>query len=209
MDDESIRQKLQEIDDPKESPSIMPKLKLENPEAVLEESISNIHFLRNIKEVKNKNIQDIYFGNALMEMTKMYSELRTTSKKEDEAEPKIPDHLITKENLKDIIQINLKYEISKETLELIFYALEIPLYEDTKIDFLLFVKIYSLIQEKIKNESFNCIKENLENISNEELDENSKENIRYSEEEELDPNQEQEQEENNIQLREQNEDNDQ
>lgn len=190
VEDEAIQQKLQEIKDPKERPSQMPILKLKNAEAVLEESITNVHFLRNIKRVKNKNIEDLYTGKALVEMIKMYSELRTTAKKDDENENKIPDHLITRDNLKDIVQINLNYVISKETLELIFYALELPLYDDTKIDFLLFVKIYFLIQQKIQNDN----NANQESVEEDPLNEDLEENNRYNDEEEADGAQDEEEE---------------
>ncbi|MCQ2818890.1 MAG: hypothetical protein MJ252_16615 [archaeon] len=175
VEDKEIQEQLKLISDHKERPSDMPVLKLKNPEGVLEDSISNVHFLRNIKKVKNKNIEDLYDGKSLIEMTKMYSELKQGVKKEEDGENKIPDFEITRDDLREIINLNLSYVLTKETLELIFYALELPLFEETKIDFLLFVKIYFLIQQKLQNEQMD--KEE-EEMLNEEMEENN----RYDEE---------------------------
>ena len=79
----------------------------------------------------------------------MYSQLRTTKKKDDDNENKIPDFTISLDQLKKTIANNLNFDLSNEILEIIFYALKIPFVEDTKIDFLLFFKIYYLIYTKI------------------------------------------------------------
>ena len=71
----------------------------------------------------------------------------------EELENKIPDYTISITELKAIIYNNLSYDITGETLELIFYALGLPLYQDTKVDFLLFVKIYYLIAQKVQMDS--------------------------------------------------------
>ena len=51
--------------------------------------------------------------------------------------------------MKKTIGNNLNFDLSNDTLEIIFYALKIPFVEDTKVDFLLFFKIYYLIYTKI------------------------------------------------------------
>ena len=79
----------------------------------------------------------------------MYSQLRTTKKKDDEAENKIPDFTIPLIDLKKTIKERLDFELTDDILEIIFYALKIPLKKDTQIDFLLFFKIYYLIETKI------------------------------------------------------------
>ena len=83
----------------------------------------------------------------------MYSQLKSTSVRDEELENKIPDYTISITELKAIIYNNLSYDITGETLELIFYALGLPLYQDTKVDFLLFVKIYYLIAQKVQMDS--------------------------------------------------------
>ena len=65
---------------------------------------------------------------------------------------KIPDFTISIPELKSIIYSNLSFELDNDTLEMIFYALGLSLVDDTKVDFLLFVKIYYLIFQKINGE---------------------------------------------------------
>ena len=149
VNDEKLNIDISKINDPKEVPAPIPGLCLKNPEAVLEDSINNVHFIRSIKEVKNKNLQELFKNEEQKEIIKMYSQLRTTKKKDDDNENKIPDFTITLDQLKKTIANNLNFDLSNEILEIIFYALKIPFVEDTKIDFLLFFKIYYLIFTKI------------------------------------------------------------
>lgn len=153
VDDETMKIDISKIEDPRDVPSQMPKLKLANPESVLEESINNVHFIRNIKVVKNKNLQELFSSDEQKEIIRMYSQLKSTSVRDEELENKIPDYTISITELKAIIYNNLSYDITGETLELIFYALGLPLYQDTKVDFLLFVKIYYLIAQKVQMDS--------------------------------------------------------
>ena len=149
VNDEKLNIDISKINDPKDVPASIPGLCLKNPEAVLEDSINNVHFIRSIKEVKNKNLQELFKNEEQKEIIKMYSQLRTTKKKDDENENKIPDFTITLDQLKKTIANNLNFDLNNEILEIIFYALKIPFVEDTKIDFLLFFKIYYLIFTKI------------------------------------------------------------
>ena len=149
VNDEKLNIDISKINDPKDIPAPIPGLCLKNPEGVLEDSINNVHFIRNIKDVKNKNLQELFKNEEQKEIIKMYSQLRTTKKKDDEDENKIPDFTITLDQLKKTIANNLNFDLSNEILEIIFYALKIPFVEDTKIDFLLFFKIYYLIFTKI------------------------------------------------------------
>ena len=149
VNDEKLNIDISKINDPKDIPAPIPGLCLKNPEAVLEDSINNVHFIRSIKEVKNKNLQELFKNEEQKEIIKMYSQLRTTKKKDDDEENKIPDFTITLDQLKKTIFNNLNFDLSNEILEIIFYALKIPFVEDTKIDFLLFFKIYYLIYTKI------------------------------------------------------------
>ena len=91
----------------------------------------------------------------------MYSQLRTTKKKDDDNDNKIPDFTITLDQLKKTINSNLNFDLSNDILEVIFYALKIPFVEDTKVDFLLFFKIYYLIYTKVfpKEEEIDAEKE--------------------------------------------------
>ena len=149
VNDEKLNIDISKINDPKDIPAPIPGLCLKNPEGVLEDSINNVHFIRSIKDVKNKNLQELFKNEEQKEIIKMYSQLRTTKKKDDEEENKIPDFTITLDQLKKTIANNLNFDLSNEILEIIFYALKIPFVEDTKIDFLLFFKIYYLIFTKI------------------------------------------------------------
>ena len=156
VNDEKLNIDISKINDPKDIPAPIPGLCLKNPEAVLEDSINNVHFIRSIKEVKNKNLQELFKNEEQKEIIKMYSQLRTTKKKDDEDENKIPDFTITLDQLKKTIKANLEFDLSNDILETIFYALKIPFTEETKVDFLLFFKIYYLIYTKV------CSKEEYE-----------------------------------------------
>ena len=156
VNDDKLHIDLSKVTDPKEIPASIPELSLKNPEGVLEESINSVYFIRSIKEVKNKNLQELFKNEDQKEIIKMYSQLRTTKKKDDEDENKIPDFTITLDQLKKTIKANLEFDLSNDILETIFYALKIPFTEETKVDFLLFFKIYYLIYTKV------CTKEEYE-----------------------------------------------
>ena len=65
------------------------------------------------------------------------------------------------------------YDLTDEVLELIFYALGMTLYQDTQVDFLLFVKIYYLIVQKEQGdeEEGEDVKEGQEELNEVEGDE--------------------------------------
>ena len=149
VNDDKLPIDINKITDPKEIQAQIPELSLKNPEGVLEESINSVYFIRSIKEVKNKNLQELFKNEEQKELIKMYSQLRTTKKKDDDNENKIPDFTITLDQLKQTIKSNLDFDLSNDILEVIFYALKIPFVEDTKVDFLLFFKIYYLIYTKV------------------------------------------------------------
>jgi hypothetical protein len=149
VNDDKLHIDLSKVTDPKEIPASIPELSLKNPEGVLEESINSVYFIRSIKEVKNKNLQELFKNEDQKEIIKMYSQLRTTKKKDDEDENKIPDFTIPLDQLKKTIKSNLDFDLSNDILETIFYALKIPFTEETKVDFLLFFKIYYLIYTKV------------------------------------------------------------
>ena len=150
VNDDKLHFDLSKITDPKEIPASIPELTLKDPEGVLEESIRSVYFIRSIKDVKNKNLQELFKNEEQKEIIKMYSQLRTTKKKKDEDdENKIPDFTITLDQLKKTIKSNLDFDLSNDILETIFYALKIPFVEETKVDFLLFFKIYYLIYTKV------------------------------------------------------------
>ena len=81
VNDDKLHFDLSKITDPKEIPASIPELNLKNPEGVLEESIRSVYFIRSIKEVKNKNLQELFKNEEQKEIIKMYSQLRTTKKK--------------------------------------------------------------------------------------------------------------------------------
>jgi hypothetical protein len=176
VEDDTVKEDLEKITDPKEIPSDMPELCLENPEAVLEESINQVHFIRNIKLVKNKNLQEIFGNEEQKQIIKMYSQLKETSYRDEEMENKIPDYTISIGELQTIIYNNLSFNLTNEILEVIFYALGLPLLNDSRCDFLLFCKIYYLILNKING---NELSDNYSQFEGE-----KKENYKKEEEEE-------------------------
>ena len=111
---------------------------------------------------------------------------------------KIPDFTISIPELKSIIYSNLSFELDNDTLEIIFYALGLQLIDDTKVDFLLFVKIYYLIYQKINGEL------EQENISQQMFDDNV-ENKRYNEQDKKEGEEEGEIQEGNVEVNEENE----
>lgn len=149
VNDDKLKIDINKIPDPKDIPSPIPGLSLNNPEEVLEESINNVHFIRNIKEVKNQNLQELFGSDEQKGIIQMYNQLKVTKKKDEENENKIPDFTIDLNALKSTIYSNLGFNLTDDILEIIFYALKIPLKQDTRVDFLLFFKIYYLIKTKI------------------------------------------------------------
>ena len=166
----------------------MPELCLDNPEAVLEDSINQVHFIRNIKLVKNKNLQEIFGNEEQKQIIKMYSQLKETSYREEEMENKIPDYTISIGELQTIIYNNLSFNLTNEILEVIFYALGLPLLNDSRCDFLLFCKIFYLISNKING---NELSDNYSQFEGEKIEEDKKEEVQEGEEEDK-------KEENNV-----------
>jgi hypothetical protein len=188
VEDDTVKEDLEKITDPKEIPSDMPELCLDNPEAVLEDSINQVHFIRNIKLVKNKNLQEIFGNEEQKQIIKMYSQLKETSYREEEIENKIPDYTISIGELQTIIYNNLSFNLTSEILEVIFYALGIPLLNDSRCDFLLFCKIFYLISNKING---NELSDNYSQFEGEKIEEDKKEEVQEGEEEDK-------KEENNV-----------
>ena len=175
VDDETMKIDESKIPDFRDVPAQMPVLKLEKPAEVLEESINNVHFIRNIKAVKSKNLQELFSSEEQKKIIKMYAQLRqsTNRNNDDENENQIPNYTISIKELKGIIRDNAAYDLTDEVLELIFYALGMTLYQDTQVDFLLFVKIYYLIVQKEQGdeEEEEDIKEGQEELNEVEGDE--------------------------------------
>lgn len=194
--DDKFKLDITKINDPKDLPSPIPELYLANPEEVLEDSIKNIHFVRSIKDVKSKNLQDLFNAEDQKEIIKMYSALRVKSIRDEDEENKIPDYTITISDLRSIIYNNLNFNLSDEILELIFYAMGLPLREDTEVDFLLFVKIYYIIYLKINEAEEEMQEEEKAEYEAQEQEENieaTEEQPQYTENQEEEQNLEEEQ----------------
>lgn len=194
--DDKFKLDISKINDPKDIPSPIPELYLANPEDVLEDSIKNIHFVRSIKDVKSKNLQDLFNSEDQKEIIKMYSALRVKSIRDEEDENKIPDYTITISDLRSIIYNNLNFNLNDEILELIFYAMGLPLREDTEVDFLLFVKIYYIIYLKINEAEEEMQEEDKAEYDMQDAEENPEEGGAEEQEEQEPPyteNQEEEQ----------------
>jgi hypothetical protein len=173
VDDENIKKEYNKHFKAEDSPSLIPIIKLNNPEGILEDSINKVHFLRNIKLVKNKNFSELFANEFQNDLMKIFTNKQYTleeDKQEEVDKSKIPENLITVKEFKAICLERLGQEISDETLELIFYVFNIPLDEESKIDFLFFSRLFYLINAKkiTENESIQE-EENISGFSDEKL----------------------------------------
>ena len=60
VDDESVRKEYKKHFRSIDPEPLIPSLKLMNPEGILEDCIDSVHFIRNIKMVKNKNVHELF-----------------------------------------------------------------------------------------------------------------------------------------------------
>jgi hypothetical protein len=139
-------------------------LKLKDPLRILEESISMVKFIRQIKNIKGKNLPDLYAYDYQQELlnlfknkTVMYnsnqnddiSKLQQSNQLSERAQGKINDMTITISEFKNIIYIKIGVELKDDLIEMILNILGLIkdniIYNDEyPIDFLLFSKLYYL-----------------------------------------------------------------
>lgn len=175
VDDENIKKEYKKHFMALDGPPLIPVLKLKTPEIILEDSINNIHFLRNIKLAKTKTFNELFPPEFHSELIKIFSQKRYQTSEEDdkENENKLPLNLIEIKEFRSICLDKLGQEINDETLEMIFYVFGIQMNEETKIDFMLFARLFYLIYAKrIGEEASMAIDNiNLNNASNEDVSE--------------------------------------
>lgn len=150
VDDENIKKEYKKQFKAEDGPPIIPLLKLASPESILEDSINNVQFLRNVKLAKNKSFHELFPQEFHEDLIKIFTQRRyqVTAEEDKERENKIPDNILSIKEFKIICIEKLGQEIDDETLELIFYVFEIPLNEEIKIDFLLFSRLFYLVYVK-------------------------------------------------------------
>jgi len=154
-------QKIKKTFDDLEDQPMIPVLKLRSPEAILEDSISNIYFLKCIKLAKSKTFRELFPVDSHTEMIKLFkgnSPKIILPEEEKENENKIPDNIINLAEFKSIANESFQIDLDDRTLELIFYVFGISSdVQELKIDFLLFSRLLYLgfikMNTKVKERS--------------------------------------------------------
>ena len=88
-----------------DAPSLIPSLMLMNPNNILENSISDIYFLRSIKMAKIKNVNELFGYDFIQELTNLFSV--TNQLLIEQEEGKLPENKITIDEFKKICNDNL------------------------------------------------------------------------------------------------------
>lgn len=179
-------------------------LRLQNPDKILEESITNVHFVRQIKLTKNKNFSELFAIDYQQELISLFKSKQGGFIKDENNENsgkekiKIPDTNITIIDFISIFKTKYNVEIDEEILELVL-KLFLIVSDDKKfslqlsIDFLLFSRLFYLmyikyvdsppeidfsVHSKDNNKETDDIKNDYNNvISEEEIIKESEENI--------------------------------
>lgn len=150
VDDESLPKEFKKHFKAADAPPLIPALKLKSPEGILEESISNVHFIRLIKLAKSKTLQELYPYEMHQELMSIFTQRKYLANNEEDSqsENRLPDSVLSVKDFTIICDEKLGVTINDEILELIFYIFEMPLDEQPKIDFLLFARLFYLISSK-------------------------------------------------------------
>lgn len=119
VDDENLKKVYKKHYTEKDPPANIPVLKLLNPNEVLEQSIDNVHFLRSIKEVKNKNFNELFDTSYQKELINIFQQKKTEnilSNEEDkeEEQKKLKEMVITINTFKNIIREKLEKEVESK-----------------------------------------------------------------------------------------------
>jgi hypothetical protein len=150
VDDENIKKDFKKHFRVQDGPALIPVLKLEYPEGILDDSINNVQFIRNIKLAKIKTFSELFPQDFQSDLIQIFLQKKygVKSDEDKESESKMPESVISLEDFISICLEKLGQEIKEETIELIFYIFEIPLNEELKIDFILFSRLFYLIYIK-------------------------------------------------------------
>lgn len=167
-------------------------LKLKDPLRILEDSISMIKFIRQIKNIKGKSLPDLYAYDYQQELLNLFknktlinvsnqedlTKLQESTQISDRMQGKMNDTTITILEFKSIIYLKTGIELKDDILEIILTTLgiikeNIVYNEDFPIDFLLFSKLYYLvfikyIQPVPDNNEDSFLSSNEKRIKNEE-----------------------------------------
>jgi len=164
VDDENLKKNFPKgylLDD---KPSSIPTIKLKNSNGILENSINQVFFLRNIKTAKEKSINDLFDLEKLTQLMVFFSPNIDIEEKQVN-KGKMPDSVIKLEEFRSICVENFGLVVDDETLEIIFHHFNISL-NNVTIDFELFVRLFYLIGKKaeIESEEANFIGEEISGI---------------------------------------------
>jgi len=146
VDDENLKKNFPKgylLDD---KPSSIPTIKLKNSNGILENSINQVFFLRNIKTAKEKSINDLFDLEKLTQLMVFFSPNIDIEEKQVN-KGKMPDSVIKLEEFRSICVENFGLVVDDETLEIIFHHFNISL-NNVTIDFELFVRLFYLIGKK-------------------------------------------------------------
>jgi hypothetical protein len=105
VDDENLKKEYKKHFLSEDPVAMIPELRLKNPYNVLEESISNIHFLRSVKSAKDKNINELFSSEFISDLTLIFT--KNTNLLDSEASNKLPDNTISIEEYKQLCNENL------------------------------------------------------------------------------------------------------
>ena len=141
-------QKIKKTLDDLEDQPMIPILKLRSPDGILEDSISNIYFLKSIKMAKSKTFRELFPADSHADMIKIFKEYSpkiVVPEEEKENENKIPDNILSLAEFKKIASESFQIEFDDQSLELILYVFGLSGDDrELKIDFLLFSRLLFL-----------------------------------------------------------------
>ena len=103
VDDENIKKEYKKHFLEMDPPPLIPVLNLNNPNHILEESISNIHFLRNVKLARNKTVNELFSSEFISELSNVFN----ISNQVEIEDGKLPENKITIEEFKKICNESL------------------------------------------------------------------------------------------------------
>ena len=134
-------------------------LRLKDPMKILEESISNVHFIRQIKLTKKKNFSELFAFDYQQELINLFKYRNTTTIVSDNdankvsterTGSKLPESYISIVDFKTLIKAKLNITLDDEVLEIIFFIFDLisdkkPLTDSFMMDFLIFSRTFYLI----------------------------------------------------------------
>ena len=152
VDDENINKEFKKHFKAEDAPPLIPILRLNNPESILENSINTVHFIRVVKLTKFKTLHELFPSEIHPDLITLFTQRKYVMNTEEEGgnenKTPTPDNLISIKDFKSICLERLGLDVSDETLELILYIFDTQFDEETKIDFLMFARLFYLMNAK-------------------------------------------------------------